>query len=144
MATDERSPEALAYAQSKGAVLISSLLTSPMSQNTLLATLSVLNAPPSAQGQDHDRKNTRSLSSILRADTIHPSAKHTLHSPSANIRRLLDYPLLYTDILALVEQSVMARSAYFYGYAYSSVAGGVVNLRAKRGMDRRTMFLEGT
>lgn len=38
----------------------------------------------------------------------------------------------------------MARAAFFFGYAYSSVAGGVVNLRAVRGMDPRAMILEGT
>lgn len=59
------------------------------------------------------------------------------------LRRLLGWPMLYTDVLALVEQEVMARSAFFFGYRHSSVAGGVVNLRTALGMDPRAMTLEG-
>jgi hypothetical protein len=61
-----------------------------------------------------------------------------------HLRRLLGWPMLYTDVLALVEQEIMARSAFFFAFAYSSVSGGVVNLRSVRGMDPRTMMLEGT
>lgn len=91
MATDERDPEALSYARSHGAVLLSDLLES---------------------------------------------------TPA--LRRLLGWPMLFTDVLALVEQEVMARSAFFFAYAYSSVSGGVVDIRAARGMDPRTMILDGT
>ena len=56
--------------------------------------------------------------------------------------RLVGWPMLFTDVLALVEQEIMARSAFFSGYALSSVAGGVVNLRTVRGMDPRTMVLD--
>lgn len=60
------------------------------------------------------------------------------------LRRLSGWPMMYTDVLALVEQEIMARSAFFFAYAYSSVSGGVVNLRSLRGMDPRTMILDGT
>lgn len=52
-------------------------------------------------------------------------------------RRLVGWPLLQTDVLALVEQSVMAQAAFFYAHALSSVAGGVVNMRGARGLDPR-------
>ncbi|KAF8321693.1 hypothetical protein DL93DRAFT_2163289 [Clavulina sp. PMI_390] len=91
LATDERDPDALAYARSKNAVLLSDVLAS---------------------------------------------------MPA--MRRLVGWPLLFTDIVALVEQEVMARSAFFFGYAYSSVAGGVVNIRTSRGLDHRAMILDGT
>lgn len=49
---------------------------------------------------------------------------------------------MVTDVLALVEQSVMARGYYFYAHAMSSVAGGAVNLRAARGADPRTTLID--
>jgi len=58
------------------------------------------------------------------------------------LRRFLGWPMLFTDVLALVEQEIMARSAFFSGYAHTSVAGGVANLRTVRGMDPRTMVLD--
>lgn len=57
-------------------------------------------------------------------------------------RNIVGWPLLVTDILALTEQHVMARAAYFYGYGASSVAGGVLNLRAVNGWDPRTTNVE--
>ncbi|KAK0444573.1 uncharacterized protein EV420DRAFT_1622752 [Desarmillaria tabescens] len=50
----------------------------------------------------------------------------------------LSWPLMLTDFRGLVEQLVLSRAAFFYGHAMSSVAGGVMNLRAMRGMDPRT------
>ncbi|KAF8555820.1 hypothetical protein OG21DRAFT_1410330 [Imleria badia] len=52
------------------------------------------------------------------------------------------WPILLTDVLALVEQSIMSRAAYFYAHAFSSVAGGVMNLRAGLGKDPRTALLD--
>ena len=49
---------------------------------------------------------------------------------------------LITDVSALLEQLVMAQSEYFYGHAMSSVAGGVVNMRAARGVDSRTYLID--
>lgn len=67
---------------------------------------------------------------------------HDIVDSSPQLRRLLGWPMLITDVMALVEQEVMARSAFFSAYAHSSVAGGVVNLRTVRGMDPRTMILD--
>ena len=57
-------------------------------------------------------------------------------------RREYGWPILLTDVLALVEQSIMSRAAYFYAHALSSLAGGAVNLRAGLGMDPRTALLD--
>ena len=57
-------------------------------------------------------------------------------------RRAFGWPLMLTDVRALVEQSLLAHSAYFYGHSMSSFAGRVANLRAARGADRRTAVLE--
>ncbi|KAH0834894.1 hypothetical protein J3R83DRAFT_10540 [Lanmaoa asiatica] len=56
--------------------------------------------------------------------------------------RQFGWPILLTDVLALVEQAIMSRAAYFYAHAASSVAGGVMNLRAGLGRDPRTAFLD--
>ncbi|KAK0195014.1 hypothetical protein F5146DRAFT_922886 [Armillaria mellea] len=57
-------------------------------------------------------------------------------------RRKLDpeisWVLMVTDFRGLVEQIVLSRAAYFYGHVMSSVVGGVMNLRGKRGADPRT------
>lgn len=52
------------------------------------------------------------------------------------------WPLLLTDVLALVEQAVLAQADYFYGHLLSSVAGGVLNMRAARGADPRTSLVD--
>jgi hypothetical protein len=57
-------------------------------------------------------------------------------------RRAFGWPLMLTDVRALVEQSVLAHSAYFYGHKLSSYAGRVANLRAARGADHRTTLLD--
>jgi hypothetical protein len=57
-------------------------------------------------------------------------------------RRAFGWPLMFTDVRALVEQSLLAHSAYFYGHKLSSFAGRVANLRAARGADRRTAVLD--
>ncbi|KAG8216527.1 hypothetical protein J3R82DRAFT_6643 [Butyriboletus roseoflavus] len=56
--------------------------------------------------------------------------------------REFGWPILLTDVLALVEQAVMSHAAYFYAHAFSSVAGGVMNLRAGLGKDPRTALLD--
>ncbi|KAG9311639.1 hypothetical protein JVU11DRAFT_7873 [Chiua virens] len=56
--------------------------------------------------------------------------------------REFGWPILITDVLALVEQAIMSRAAYFYAHAFSSVAGGVMNLRAGLGKDPRTAMLD--
>ena len=57
-------------------------------------------------------------------------------------RRAIGWPLMFTDVRALVEQSVLAHSAYFYGHLMSSYAGRIANLRAARGTDYRTTLLD--
>lgn len=57
-------------------------------------------------------------------------------------RRIFGWPLMITDVRALVEQALLSRSSYFYAHAMSSVAGGIVNMRAARGADWRTLLLE--
>lgn len=57
-------------------------------------------------------------------------------------RRTFGWPLMLTDVRALVEQALLAHSAYFYGHKMSSFAGRVANLRAARGADRRTALLD--
>ncbi|KAG9098381.1 hypothetical protein FRC06_006468 [Ceratobasidium sp. 370] len=57
-------------------------------------------------------------------------------------RQEFGWPIMLTDVLAIVEQSVLSHSAYFYAHAMSSVAGGVVNMRAARGADRRAALID--
>lgn len=57
-------------------------------------------------------------------------------------RRAFGWSIMLTDVLSVVEQATLARAAYFYAHAHSSVAGGVVNLRASHGADPRTALLE--
>ena len=56
--------------------------------------------------------------------------------------RAFGWPLMLTDVRALVEQLVLAHSAYFYGHTISSCAGRIANMRAARGADPRTAFLD--
>ncbi|KZV73302.1 hypothetical protein PENSPDRAFT_574831 [Peniophora sp. CONT] len=51
------------------------------------------------------------------------------------------WPLLLSDIRVVVEQELLARAAYFTGTHMSSVAGGVLNMRAAHGADRRAASL---
>jgi hypothetical protein len=57
-------------------------------------------------------------------------------------KRAFGWPLMLTDVRALVEQALLTRSAYFYGPMLSSFAGRVENLRAARGADMRTAILD--
>lgn len=57
-------------------------------------------------------------------------------------RRTFGWPLMITDIRALVEQELLAHSAFFTGTRISSVAGGILNMRAAHGADRRTAYME--
>lgn len=57
-------------------------------------------------------------------------------------RREFGWAIMLTDVLALLEQSLLSHAAYFYAHAFSSVAGGVMNLRASLGADPRTAKLE--
>jgi hypothetical protein len=74
-------------------------------------------------------------------------------------RRAFGWPLLFTDVTALVEQQsayilsafalalivcavIGLGAGYFYAHAMSSVAGGILNLRAGSGCDKRTALLD--
>jgi hypothetical protein len=56
--------------------------------------------------------------------------------------RAFGWPLMLTDVRALLEQSLLAHSAYFYGHMLSSYAGRIANMRAARGADPRTVLLD--
>ncbi|KAI0308959.1 hypothetical protein OF83DRAFT_1072749, partial [Amylostereum chailletii] len=56
--------------------------------------------------------------------------------------REFGWPLMLTDYRAVVEQHLLAHSAFFYAHGMSSVAGGIVNMRAARGADRHTTVLD--
>jgi hypothetical protein len=53
-------------------------------------------------------------------------------------RQLFGWPLLLTDVVALVDQVVLSKAKYVIGSGLSSVTGGVINMRAARGADPRT------
>ncbi|KAH8991460.1 hypothetical protein EDB86DRAFT_1605981 [Lactarius hatsudake] len=57
-------------------------------------------------------------------------------------RRAFGWPLLFTDVMGVVEQQVLVRGGFFYGPGLSSFAGSVVNMRAARCADPRTMILD--
>jgi hypothetical protein len=56
-------------------------------------------------------------------------------------RREFGWPLMLTDVRGVLEQSVLAHSAYFYGHLMSSFSGAIVNKRAALGADWRTALL---
>ncbi|KAG8936607.1 hypothetical protein FRC02_000600 [Tulasnella sp. 418] len=75
-------------------------------------------------------KYLRDHGAILISDLLEP----------ADMREF-DWGIMLTDVLALVEQSLMSKAYFFYAHALSSVAGGALNLRAARGVDpRATVF----
>ena len=57
-------------------------------------------------------------------------------------KRTFGWPLMLTDVRALVEQSLLTYSAYFYGHMLSSFSGRIENMRAARGADRHTALLD--
>jgi len=57
-------------------------------------------------------------------------------------RQAFGWPILLTDVVGVLEQYVLSRAYYFYAHGMSSVAGGAANLRAMRGADPRTMFID--
>lgn len=48
---------------------------------------------------------------------------------------------MLTDVRALVEQALLARAGFVYASSKSSMAGGMVNMRARAGKDVRTVDL---
>lgn len=56
-------------------------------------------------------------------------------------RRDFGWAIMFTDILALLEQALLSHAAFFFAHASSSFATGVMNLRASAGADPRTAYL---
>ncbi|KAH9954442.1 hypothetical protein BC827DRAFT_1143894 [Russula dissimulans] len=84
-----------------------------------------------------DERDPEALKTISDAGAIFLSDLLTIED-----RRAFGWSLMITDVRAIVEQAVLAHSAYFYGDSWSSLAGAIVNLRATRGADPRTMALD--
>lgn len=92
------------------------------------------------------------LSIFIATDERSPEAIAFLHENNVllfkdlvtiNDHRDFGWPLMLTDVIALVEQGVLGMGAsFFYGHALSSVPGGVLNLRAVHGMDPRTALID--
>jgi hypothetical protein len=57
-------------------------------------------------------------------------------------RREFGWSIMLTDVLALLEQATLSHAAFFYAHVLSSLAGGVMNLRAGVGADPRTALLD--
>lgn len=81
-----------------------------------------------------DERNTTILEGFCKEGAVFMDDLLTI----GDRRGELSWALMLTDFRGLVEQIVLSRAAFFYGHAMSSVAGGVMNLRALRGMDPRT------
>jgi hypothetical protein len=84
-----------------------------------------------------DERDLRALEVIRKEGGVFLSDLLTMDD-----RRKYGWPLLLTDVRAVVEQSLLAHSAYFHGNFMSSFAGAIVNKRAALGADRRTAVLE--
>ncbi|QRV91013.1 O-FucT domain protein [Ceratobasidium sp. AG-Ba] len=57
-------------------------------------------------------------------------------------RQAFGWSIMLTDVLSILEQTVLSHSAFFVGHECSSVTGGVVNMRAAMGADPRTALIE--
>ncbi|PVG00773.1 hypothetical protein CPB86DRAFT_754331 [Serendipita vermifera] len=101
----------------------------------------------------HSRETPRDDDAIyIATDERDPAAIQYLRNNSVILfrdllslqdRREFGWPLLFTDVVALVEQVIMGvGAAYFYGHALSSVAGGVINTRASAGWDFQTALID--
>ena len=102
-----------------------------------LATL-----PPPAEGDPFfiatDERDPDALSTFSAAGAVLVSDLLTIED-----RQEFGWPLLISDVIAVIEQQMLARSSYFYGHCLSSFAGAIVNMRAGHGADPRTAFLDG-
>jgi hypothetical protein len=92
------------------------------------------------------------LSIFIATDSNDPTELEYLHSQNVKLisdllepaeRRIVGWPLLLTDVQAEVEMIVASHGAFFWGHEMSSVAGGIVNMRAARGKDPRTHMIDG-
>ncbi|KZP26132.1 hypothetical protein FIBSPDRAFT_909313 [Athelia psychrophila] len=84
-----------------------------------------------------DERDPRNLAHLASHGALLPSALLTPED-----YRAFGWPLLFTDVLGVVEQALLTHAHYFYAHAMSSFAGGVVNGRAVEGMDARTAIVD--
>ncbi|KAH8993698.1 hypothetical protein EDB92DRAFT_1979327 [Lactarius akahatsu] len=84
-----------------------------------------------------DERDPDALRKIAAAGAVFMSDLLTMED-----RREFGWPLMITDLMALVEQQLLVRSNFFYGHGMSSFSGAIVNMRAGRGVDPRTMHLD--
>ncbi len=84
-----------------------------------------------------DERDPDARSKIAAAGAVFVSDLLTIED-----RRAFSWPLMITDVMAVVEQQLLVHSGFFYGPGLSSFAGSVVNMRAARCADPRTMVLE--
>ncbi|KAF7981557.1 hypothetical protein HWV62_33165 [Athelia sp. TMB] len=84
-----------------------------------------------------DERDPQNLAYLASHGALLPSALLTPED-----RRQFGWPLLFTDVLGVLEQAVLAHAHYFYAHAMSSFAGGTINMRAVNGMDARTAVVD--
>jgi hypothetical protein len=97
-----------------------------------------LDSPPCRIYVATDERNPTALKYIRERGVFLFDDLITVHD-----RREFGWPIMLSDVVALVEQAVLGIGAsYFYAHALSSVPGGVLNLRATSGMDPRTAVVD--
>ncbi|KAH9173199.1 hypothetical protein EDB89DRAFT_2068949 [Lactarius sanguifluus] len=84
-----------------------------------------------------DERDPEALRKIAGAGAVFASDLLTMED-----RRAFGWPLMFTDVMGVLEQQVLVRGGFFYGPGLSSFAGSVVNMRAARCADPRTMVLD--
>ncbi|KAH9058099.1 hypothetical protein EDB87DRAFT_1564371 [Lactarius vividus] len=84
-----------------------------------------------------DERDPDALRTIAAAGAVFMSDLLTMED-----RRAFGWPLMITDVMAIVEQQLLVRSSFFYGHGLSSFAGAISNMRAGRGADPRTTLLD--
>ena len=96
--------------------------------------------PPPAEGDPFfiatDERDPNALSMFASAGALFVSDLLTRDD-----RREFGWPLLISDVIAVIEQQMLVRGGYFYGHCLSSFAGAIVNMRAAHGADPRTAHL---
>ncbi|KAH8991482.1 hypothetical protein EDB86DRAFT_3046284 [Lactarius hatsudake] len=84
-----------------------------------------------------DERDPDALRTIAAAGAVFMSDLLTMDD-----RREFGWPLMITDLMALVEQQLLVHSSFFYGHCMSSFSGAIMNMRGGRGADPRTMLLD--
>jgi hypothetical protein len=124
IATDERNATVIAYMRDHGAVFVSDLLTA----------------------QDRRELAAWPLVFTEYVSFIFASIPRTTHGfiNQADTNPYLAFllTLLVASVLGVMEQTLLARSSYFYAHALSSVSGGAINHRGSLGKDPRTTKID--